>query len=250
MRYAWRSLVKNPGFASVTLLSLALGIGANTAIFSLINAVLMRPLAGVAEPERLVRLTRGSFSYAKFEALKGHGIFANTVALNDDRLPVEIDGSLQSTRVLLVSGDYFPALGVTALLGRTISPAKTIGYKRQWRCSATASGRAPSRRIVPCLEEAGRDACRCRDTARPCRLRPVSKRRHRDRAAFQVQGSSRRKCYVNSKAMASQPSPPCDISDDDEEERAASRLTTLLSDCKRKSTGGVIARTGLLRRSL
>ena len=61
MRYAWRSLVKNPGFASVTLLSLALGIGAHTAIFSLINAVLMRPLAGVAEPERLVRLTRGSF---------------------------------------------------------------------------------------------------------------------------------------------------------------------------------------------
>ena len=122
IRYAWRSLVKSPGFAFVTLLSLALGIGANTAIFSLINAVLMRPLPGVAEPERLVRLTRGSFSYAKFEALKAHGLFANTVALNDDRLPADIDGSLQSTRVLLVSGDYFPALGVMALLGRTISP--------------------------------------------------------------------------------------------------------------------------------
>ena len=122
IRYAWRSLVKSPGFASVTLLSLALGIGANTAIFSLINAVLMRPLPGVAEPDRLVRLTRGSFSYAKFEALKAHGIFANTVALNDDRLPAEIDGSLQSTRVLLASGDYFSALGVAALLGRTISP--------------------------------------------------------------------------------------------------------------------------------
>jgi len=120
--YAWRSLVKSPGFASVTLLSLALGIGANTAIFSLINAVLMRPLPGVAEPDRLVRLTNGSFSYAKFEALKAHGIFANTVALNDDRLPAEIDGSLQSTQALLVSGDYFPALGVMALLGRTISP--------------------------------------------------------------------------------------------------------------------------------
>jgi predicted permease len=122
IRYAWRSLVKNPGFASVTVFSLALGIGANTAIFTLINAVLMRPLPGVVEPDRLVRLTRGSFSYAKFEALKAHGIFVNTVALSDDRFPAEIDGSMQSTRVLLVSGDYFPALGVTALLGRTISP--------------------------------------------------------------------------------------------------------------------------------
>jgi predicted permease len=123
IRYAWRSLVKNPGFASVTLLSLALGIGANTAIFTLINAVLMRPLPGVVEPDRLVRLTRGSFSYAKFEALKAHGIFVNTVALNHERLPAEIDGSMQSTRVLFVSGGFFPALGVTPILGRTISPA-------------------------------------------------------------------------------------------------------------------------------
>ena len=121
-RYAWRSLVKSPGFASVTLLSLALGIGANTAIFTLINAVLIRPLPGVAEPDRLVRLTNGSFSYAKFEALKAHGIFVNTVALNADRLPAEIDGSMQPARVLLASGDYFPALGVGAILGRTITP--------------------------------------------------------------------------------------------------------------------------------
>ncbi len=122
IRYAWRSLVKSPGFASVTLLSLALGIGANTAIFTLINAVLMRPLPGVAEPDRLVRLTNGGFSYAKFEALKAHGIFVNTVALTHERLPAEIDGSMQPTRVLLASGDYFPALGVAAVLGRTISP--------------------------------------------------------------------------------------------------------------------------------
>jgi predicted permease len=122
IRYAWRSLVKNPGFASVTLLSLALGIGANTAIFTLINAVLMRPLPGVSEPDRLVRLTNGSFSYAKFEALKAHGIFVNTVALNHERLAAEVDGSMQSARVLFASGDFFPALGVTAMLGRTISP--------------------------------------------------------------------------------------------------------------------------------
>src|SRR5436190_1983650 len=122
LRFAFRQLQKNPGFTAVAVLTLALGIGSNTAIFSLINAVLMRPLSGVAEPEDLVRLTHGSFSYAKFEALKAQQIFAKTVAFRLDRLPAEVNGAMQSTRVMLVSGDYFAALGVNALLGRTITP--------------------------------------------------------------------------------------------------------------------------------
>src|SRR6266496_5663337 len=122
LKFAFRQLLKNPGFTAVAVLTLALGIGANTAIFSLINAILMRPLPGVAEPEGLVRLTHGSFSYAKFEALKAQQIFAKTVAFDLDRLPAEVNGAMQSTRVMLVSGDYFAALGVSALLGRTITP--------------------------------------------------------------------------------------------------------------------------------
>ncbi len=122
LRYALRSLIKAPGFTVAAVLTLALGIGANTAIFTLINAVLMRSLPGVAEPERLVRLTRGSFSYAKFEALQAHGLFANTVALTDEQgVPVDINGSIQPTRMLLVNGEYFPALGVNAFAGRTIT---------------------------------------------------------------------------------------------------------------------------------
>jgi hypothetical protein len=120
IRFAWRSMIKSPGFAAVTLMSLTLGIGANTAIFTLINAIIMRPLPGVAEPERFVKLTGGSFSYAKFEALKSHQIFANTIAVNYDRLPAEINGSMQLAQLLLVSGDYFGALGVSTVLGRTI----------------------------------------------------------------------------------------------------------------------------------
>jgi putative ABC transport system permease protein len=122
LRYAVRGLLKSPGFAVVALLTLGLGIGANTAIFTLINVLLLRPVPAVVEPERLVRLTRGGFSYAKFEALKARGIFANTVALNDNRVPAEINGSMQPVRVLLASGDYFSALGVSPFLGRTISP--------------------------------------------------------------------------------------------------------------------------------
>jgi len=119
LRYAFRQLCKNPGFTAVAVLSLALGIGANTAIFSLINALLVRPLPGVREPEGLVTLTNGSFSYPKFEALKTHEIFAKTVAFNLDRLPVEVNGAMQWSRVVLASGEYFGALGVDAMLGRT-----------------------------------------------------------------------------------------------------------------------------------
>ena len=126
LRYALRQLRMNPGFTAVAVLSLALGIGANTAIFSLINAVLMRPLPGVTEPEKLVQLTKGGFSYAKFEALKEHQIFAKTVSFADDRLPAEVDGALQQTQVMLVSGDYFGALGVKAMLGRTATPGDDL----------------------------------------------------------------------------------------------------------------------------
>src|SRR5437773_11895613 len=109
LTFALRRPLKHPGVTAVAVLTLALGIGANTAIFSLINAVLIRPLPGVAEPEGLVRLTRGSFSYAMFQELKAQQIFARTVAFTEDRLPAELNGAVQSTRVMLVSGEYFDA---------------------------------------------------------------------------------------------------------------------------------------------
>jgi hypothetical protein len=85
VHYAWRSLLKSPTVSLVAFASLALGIGANTAIFSLINTVLMRPLPGVSSPEGLVRLTSGSFSFPQFESLSAQQLLADTVAVTDDK---------------------------------------------------------------------------------------------------------------------------------------------------------------------
>jgi putative ABC transport system permease protein len=120
VRYAWRSLLHSPTFFAVAFLSLALGIGANTAVFSLINSLLLRPLSGVPEADRLVRLTNGAFSFPQFEELRARRLFAHTVAVTDDELPVRLGDSTRKANLMLVSGEYYESLGVQPILGRTI----------------------------------------------------------------------------------------------------------------------------------
>ncbi|HZS10009.1 MAG TPA: ABC transporter permease [Blastocatellia bacterium] len=128
-----RMMLRNGGFTAVAVLSLALGIGANTAIFSVVNAVLLRPLP-YPRAERLVKVyqaapdpTKGMlssiWSYPRFEILREQGrSFAAVAGYKQN--PYNLTGTNEAERlqVEMVSASYFPMLGVEALVGRTFTP--------------------------------------------------------------------------------------------------------------------------------
>src|SRR5271155_4874132 len=153
IRYGLRMLAKNPGFTAVAVATLALGIGANTAIFSLVNAVMLQSIP-VQHPEQLVvpRWSarewptnigssgfgdcsgRGrqtgissscSFSYPMFKAIRGEKeLFSNVAAFaGPAQLDLSGNGPASMAAGELVSGDYFQTLGVRAVLGRTLEPS-------------------------------------------------------------------------------------------------------------------------------
>lgn len=129
LRYGLRMLVKRPGFTLVALLSLALGMGANTAIFSLINTLLLRPLP-IQQPGQLVALnsvgeSRGmfsNFSYPNYKDLRDRNdVFADLIAYRITPLSLSHDGINERQWGYEVSGNYFAALGVQPTLGRFIA---------------------------------------------------------------------------------------------------------------------------------
>ncbi|HEY0512773.1 MAG TPA: ABC transporter permease [Thermoanaerobaculia bacterium] len=127
--FALRSLRRSPGFAAVAVLCLALGIGANTAIFSVINAVLLRPLPYV-EPDRLVRAYEtfgpahghGSVSFANFRDWREQGTRFERLA-GWVELSLNLQGTAEPERIkaVMATPDLFPLLGVRPLLGRAFS---------------------------------------------------------------------------------------------------------------------------------
>jgi len=129
LRYAVRTLKKSPGFTTVIALTLALGIGANTAIFSVVNVVLLKMLP-VKEPEQLVLLShtsrfrdRDNFWYSTYERFRDNDqTLSGALAYYPLRLIVSMDGQSEpSINGQLVTGNYYAVLGVDAVLGRTIS---------------------------------------------------------------------------------------------------------------------------------
>ncbi|HKC87688.1 MAG TPA: ABC transporter permease [Blastocatellia bacterium] len=120
LRYGARMLMKNPGLTSIAALTLALGIGANTAMFSLIDAVLLKSLP-VRQPDELVSLS-GEYSFHGLRVMREYDqVSTGLAAFTDVRLGVSIAGQGEPT-VLghLVSGNYFSVLGVHPIIGRLL----------------------------------------------------------------------------------------------------------------------------------
>jgi predicted permease len=130
LRYGARMLLHNPGFAAAAILSLALGIGANTAIFTLINALILRPLP-VTDPAGLVHIVQGTphgplnkWTTAAFEFFHDQPqLFSGVIAQDFERFDVSFTDEPTPIDGVFVSGDYFPTLGVAPFLGRTLTPA-------------------------------------------------------------------------------------------------------------------------------
>ncbi|MGO9229507.1 MAG: ADOP family duplicated permease [Bryobacteraceae bacterium] len=146
LRYGARTLRKNPAFALAAVASLALGIGANTAVFSVVNAVLLRTLP-VKDPRELVgiRIAGKSggavFTNPQWEAIRdSQDALAGALAYGEERFDLAEGGESRFVRGLFVSGGYFDVLGVPALRGRVITsrddrhgcgadgPVAVIGY--------------------------------------------------------------------------------------------------------------------------
>ena len=133
LRYAIRTFRKSPVFVMVAILSLAFGIGANTAIFTLVDQVLLR-LLPVKDPQQLVLLWgrgphygsnngRYKLSYPMYEDFRDHNqVFNGVFCLWETSMSVSSDGRTERVDGELVSGTYFPVLGVGAALGRLFAP--------------------------------------------------------------------------------------------------------------------------------
>ncbi|HTZ58588.1 MAG TPA: ABC transporter permease [Acidobacteriaceae bacterium] len=166
LRYAMRVFRRTPGFTIVVVMTLALGIGANTAVFSLINAVLLRMLP-VKDPQQLVQFSKlepdntrnGYFSYPEFKLFQRETrAFSGIFAFADlNGVDVEVNGHGTVANGQVVSGNYFSTLGISALLGRTLGPqddqrsggsaVAVISYK-YWRESLAASTAVVGTKII------------------------------------------------------------------------------------------------------
>ena len=131
LKFAIRQLAKSPAFSAVAIIALALGIGANTAIFSVINSIFLRPLP-YPQPDRLVRLTsteadrnfnRAPFSYPRYGVVRdGQQVFSDLAFGVFTAFTITGRGDPEQAQGIQVSADYLPTLGLQPLYGRNFTP--------------------------------------------------------------------------------------------------------------------------------
>src|SRR5688572_18071194 len=128
LRYGARMLMKQPGFTLIAVITIALGTGANTAIFSLVNAVLLKPLP-FAEPEQLTMVweDQSSIGFPRAEAAPANfvdwkaqqSVFADMAALTFRSFNLTGDGEAERIMAEAVTANFFPLLGVQPVIGRS-----------------------------------------------------------------------------------------------------------------------------------
>ncbi|BDC49413.1 hypothetical protein F183_A17290 [Bryobacterales bacterium F-183] len=167
MRFSLRAFRKSPSFTATVVLSLALGIGASTAIYSLVDQVLLRPLP-VSEPQRLVLLNwKGEQVYGGFgsynlmsypfcrEIGRQTAVFAGVLCRAATTVQPSTGGMQRPAAIELVSGTYFPVLGVRPALGRLLndgdddgrSPVVVLSYD-YWQTQLGGAGDVIGRKIL------------------------------------------------------------------------------------------------------
>ena len=128
LRNGFHQIARNPGFTAIVALTLALGIGANAALFSIFNSLILRPLP-VRDPGSLALLTDGSWSYPIWNeiATRETGLFDGTLAWSAQRFDLSAGGQTEPIDGAYISGRLFDVLGVTGIRGRMLSPADDSG---------------------------------------------------------------------------------------------------------------------------
>src|SRR4029078_12900594 len=130
LRLALRALRAAPAVTLIAIVSLALGIGANTAIFSIVDALLLRPLP-VRDPGSLVHLSSSAsvtsepnFSYSTFDQIRRANLFDGALAFSNccGTSLLTVGTASQPVERRFLSGDYFRTLGVAAVIGRMVTP--------------------------------------------------------------------------------------------------------------------------------
>ncbi len=135
LRYAMRRLVRAPGFALIAILTLSLGVGANTAIFSMVNAVLFRPVPAATAPDRLVVVFTSDYSSSQYSASswpdyldfsRESMAFSDVAAQTSQPINLARGDQLERVQAELVTGNYFRMLGFPPAAGRLLAAGDDV----------------------------------------------------------------------------------------------------------------------------